>query len=101
MPLFQQSKPEFSSEDKTVIKKVEILTESIERIYPSLSKLMFRSFISGIFFSLGTTIGLSLILATATFLLTQLRVLPGVEELINNTQIQYVLPAPTEVPRGE
>lgn len=78
-------------DDRAVIKKLEMLTQAVEKIYPDAKHLMWRSFLQGLFVSIGATIGFSLLIAIITFTLTQLKVIPGMKDIINQTQIEKVI----------
>lgn len=82
----------FSKADQIAIKKVEILIDSVNRVYPTTKHLMFRSFIQGVFVGLGTTIGVAVVLGLLTFLIGQLNLIPGVGDFIKQTKIETVLP---------
>lgn len=92
MPIFSSKKNEFSDSDRNLMRKIEILTASVERIYPSTTKLMIRSFIQGVFFSLGTTIGLSILIGFLTFMFGQLQAIPAVDQILNETHLNEVVP---------
>lgn len=87
----QSERFKVSNDEREIIKKIEILTQSVERVYPKLTTLMWRSFVSGIFVALGTTIGLSIVLALLTFIIGQLRFIPLVNDIIQNTGILKIL----------
>lgn len=76
--------------EKDLTKKVEILIQAVDKVYPSTKKLMIRSFIQGIFTALGATVGLTVVLTILTFVLAQLRVLPILNNVIDKTQIEEV-----------
>lgn len=82
------------ADDREVIKKIEILTQAVERVYPSTRRMIWRSFLHGLFVALGTTMGLSIVLALVTFTVTQLRLVPGLDMLIDQTHLDQVLPSP-------
>ena len=99
MGVFTPKKQQLNEDEQDLVKKVSILIQAVERVYPSTTKLMYRSFLSGIFFSLGTTLGLSLLLAITTFFLTQLQHIPVVDQLLDKTFVEEVIP--TETPSEE
>jgi len=80
--------------DKTLEKKLDMLLSSIDRVYPAPSKLILRSFLAGAFGALGATVGLAFILFVLTLLLGQLRVLPGIGEVIQKVPLQRIIPTP-------
>ncbi len=92
MPIFSSKKNEFTDTDRNLMRKIEILTASVERVYPSTTKLMFRSFIQGIFFSMGTTVGLSILIGLLTFMFGQLQSIPAVEDILNETNLNKIIP---------
>lgn len=57
-------------------RKFHLLLDALPRIYPPLSRLLMRSFLSGLFSALGATIGLSLVIGIITYLLKSLGLLP-------------------------
>ena len=67
--------------EKEVEKRIDFLLHAIERTYPSLGRLMWRSFLQGLFVALGSTIGLTIFLALVTFVLNQLRFIPLINSL--------------------
>ncbi len=82
---------QLSPDDKQVIKKLEILTQAVERVYPSTKWLLWRSFLHGLFAALGGTIGFALVVALI-LLIAQLRLIPSLNAFINQTKIERVLP---------
>lgn len=97
MGIFSKEKQEEKIDErlpnhKEVIKKIEIFTQGIERVYPSTRIMIWRSFLQGIFFSLGTTIGLSIVLASLTFIFSQLSTIPSIKNILDRTHIEEVLP---------
>lgn len=93
-PTKKNTRFKLDADDREVIKKIEILTQAVERVYPNTKQLMWRSFLQGLFIALGTTIGLSLLIGLVTFFLSQLRVVPVIKDLIEQTHIEKVLPSP-------
>jgi hypothetical protein len=71
--------------------KVDKLIQAIEGVYPSTKVLVWKSFLRGIFFGLGTTIGVSIVLAMLGFVITGLSELPFLREIILQMQIEDVL----------
>jgi len=71
---------------------MEYLVQSFERIYPSTKQLIWRSFLQGIFVGLGTTIGVSIVLALLTYTISQLKLLPILKDIINQSQVEKILP---------
>jgi hypothetical protein len=71
--------------------KVDKLIQAIEGVYPSTKVLVWKSFLTGIFFGLGTTIGVSIVLAMLGFVITGLSELPFLREIILQMQIEDVL----------
>lgn len=78
--------------EKEKIKKVERLLQAIENVYPSTKELIIKSFLRGIFIGLGTTIGASIVIAILTFTISQLKLVPVIKQIINQTNIEQVLP---------
>ncbi len=88
-------KPErfrISTDEREIIKKIEILTRSVERVYPRIAVLMWRSFVQGIFVALGSTVGLAIVITVFTFLLHQLRFIPVVSDFLELINIPRYLP---------
>lgn len=83
---------QLSPDDKQVIKKLEILTQAVERVYPSTKWLLWRSFLHGLFVALGGTLGFALIISAITLLIAQLRLIPPLNAFIEQTKIEKVLP---------
>lgn len=83
---------QLSQDDRIIIKKMEILTAAVEKVYPSATMLMWRSFVQGIFIALGSMIGFSIALAILIVILTQLKLMPQINNLLNNRPIERVLP---------
>lgn len=77
---------------KEITKKLDILISSIEKVYPSPKKLFIRSFLTGLFTALGATVGLSIVIALLTLALTYLKFLPFAGDIIENSQVEEVLP---------
>lgn len=82
---------QLSKDDRETIKKIEILTRAVEKVYPSMGSLIWRSFIHGLFLALGSTIGLSIILAVVAFLIAQFKFIPVVNDLIKNVRVEQML----------
>jgi type IV secretory pathway TrbF-like protein len=57
--------------------------------------MIWRSFVHGIFVGLGATIGVSILVGLATYLITQARVVPLLHDVIDNTNIEQVFPNAT------
>jgi hypothetical protein len=93
-PTKKTTRFKLDTDDREVIKKIEILTQAVERVYPNTKQLMWRSFIQGLFIALGATIGLSILLALLTFTVSQLRLIPAINNIIDQTHIDKVLPSP-------
>lgn len=74
-------------------KKMDLLMQSVDRIYPKMGMLMFRSFIQGIFVGLGTTVGLAIISAILIFLVGGLKNVPIVGNLIEISHVSTYLPS--------
>jgi hypothetical protein len=88
-------KPErfrISTDEREIIKKIEILTRSVERVYPRIAVLMWRSFVQGIFVALGSTVGLAIVITVFTFFLHQLRFIPVVSDFLELINIPRYLP---------
>jgi hypothetical protein len=94
MPPKKQQRDRFqlSHDDRVVIKKLEILTQAVEKVYPSAKWLMWRSFLQGLFVALGSTVGLSIVIALLTFFLLQTQHIPFLENLVPEKQIKELLP---------
>lgn len=84
--------------DGKLAKKLNLFTQAIERTYPPIRVMVWRSFLQGMFFSFGTTIGLSLLLAAVTFLLAQFQSIPGVEYFLRSTTLHDLVPQPLPSP---
>lgn len=82
---------ENTSKDKQTQRKLALLIRALESVYPSYKQLLFRSFLQGIFFGLGTTIGVSLVVAVLTYLISSLQIIPGIDYLIDQTQVEQVI----------
>jgi hypothetical protein len=89
-------KVSLTKEDEIMIKKIEILTQAVERVYPSAKGLMWRSFIQGIFVGLGTTVGLAIVIGIATFIIAQLKDIPAFRVIIDQTKVEQILPDKTK-----
>lgn len=83
---------QLTQDDKIVIKKMEILTAAVEKVYPSAKMLMWRSFVQGIFVAVGLTIGLSIVLAILVFVLAQLRFISPIDTFLKTSVVEKVLP---------
>ncbi len=77
---------------KDLEKKLDILLSSVDRVYPRTRTLLVRSFLAGLFTAIGTTVGLSIVIALATFTLRQLKVIPPLQMIIQETQIEKFVP---------
>jgi uncharacterized BrkB/YihY/UPF0761 family membrane protein len=80
------------SDERVKLNKIDHLIESINKIYPSTKQLVWRSFLQGIFVGLGTTIGVSIILAILTYSISKLKVIPILKEIIDQSNVEKVLP---------
>jgi len=78
--------------NKTQLKKLELLLAATDRIYPSLPKLMARSFIQGLFMGLGSTLGLAIIIALISLIVAQLKIVPAFSDFIEYWRISQYLP---------
>lgn len=65
---------------------------AVDRVYPTPRELVGKSFLQGISFGLGTTIGVSIVLAVLTYMITNLKAIPVLKEFISQTQVESVLP---------
>jgi hypothetical protein len=72
--------------------KLDKFIRAVDRVYPPTRELMGKSFLQGISFGLGTTIGVSIILAVLTYMLNNLKHVPVFEQIIMQTQVERVLP---------
>lgn len=82
----KRSKGEYfqlSQDDRAVIKKLEILTQAVDKVYPSIKGLMWRSFLQGFFVAIGLTIGFSLILGVSVY---------AIKQIVPQAEIQKLLP---------
>lgn len=68
--------------------KLEKLLKSLDRVYPSTTQLIWRSFLHGLFTALGATIGLAIIVSIVTYILTQAKFIP----YQYRNEMQQVLP---------
>jgi Na+-translocating ferredoxin:NAD+ oxidoreductase RnfA subunit len=75
------------------LKKTTQLIEVIGKVYPSNRKLAGKSFLQGVFFGLGTTLGVSIVLALLTFILNQLKLIPVLSQIVSRVQIEQYVPA--------
>ena len=73
-------------------KKVEKFIRAVDRVYPRTRELMGKSFLQGISFGLGTTIGVSIVLAVLTYTITNLKAIPVLKEIITQMQVESILP---------
>jgi hypothetical protein len=80
------------SDDGEYLKKIDRLSRAIEHMNPPMRQLISRSFVQGIFVALGTTVGLSIVLAILTFIITQLKFIPFVGDFVDKTNIEKYLP---------
>jgi hypothetical protein len=83
------------SEHEKIERKLDLFLRQLDRVYPPLGKVMWRSFVAGAFGALGATIGLGIILFFAALILGQLQIIPGFDILIRNTPFEKILPTPT------
>jgi hypothetical protein len=72
-------------------KKIDRLIQAIDELYPSDRTLMWKSFLKGVFMGLGTTIGVSLVLALVTFVVSLLRNDPFMRSILDFLQIERLL----------
>lgn len=72
--------------------KIDKLVQSLNKLYPSIKQLIWRSFLQGIFVGLGTTIGVSIVLAILTYTISQLKLIPVFKDIINQTHMEKVFP---------
>lgn len=73
-------------------KKISMLVTAIDKIYPSTKKLIWRSFLHGLFIGLGTTVGVSIVLAIVTYTLSQLRLIPFLNSVIDEKSVEKIFP---------
>lgn len=78
--------------EKEKAQRLDQLVHSLNRLYPSTKQLIWRSFLQGIFVGLGTTIGVSIVLAILTFTISQLKLIPVLKDIINQSNFEKVLP---------
>lgn len=76
--------------DQLAERRFNLLIRALEFAFPSYKNLIIRSFIQGIFFGLGTTIGVTLVVALATFFITSLKIIPEIDYLIQQSQVEEV-----------
>lgn len=77
---------------KTHQKKLDHVVSSIDRVYPSLPKLMGRSFLMGLATSLGATVGVTIILGILAYVLQQMRIIPYLGDIIPQDTIERLIP---------
>ncbi len=80
-----------AKEEAKAEKKLEMLVRVLENLYPSTKDLIWKSFLKGVFIGLGTTIGVSVVLALLTYLFAYLKVLPILGDIINETRVEDIL----------
>lgn len=78
--------------DVSIEKKLDQLIHGLDVIHPTIKQLMWRNFLRGIAFGLGTTVGVALIIGILTYFISQLKTIPFFETLINETRIEDVIP---------
>ncbi len=61
--------------------KIRILIDSINKVYPSTGRLMWRSFLRGLFTAIGAMVGLLIVITIATFIFSQFRSIPVLQNL--------------------
>lgn len=72
--------------------KIDKLIKALENIYPSTKELIWKSFLKGLFIGLGTTVGVSIVLAVITYSLNQLKLIPIIKQIIIQTNVEEILP---------
>lgn len=72
-------------------KAVYLLNQAFAKTIPSKRQLSIRSFLQGLFFGLGTSIGVSIVLAVLTFTLNQLKLIPVFDTVIRDTGVEQIL----------
>lgn len=77
--------------DKEYARKAEHFLQAVEDMYPSTRQLIWRSFLRGIFMGLGTTVGVSIVLALLTFLITILAYNPVFRDIIESLKLREYL----------
>jgi hypothetical protein len=77
--------------EKELEQKMEKLLVAINKVYPNTKELIWKSFLAGMFAGLGASIGVSIVLAVITFILGQLKVVPIINAVIDQIQIQQLL----------
>ncbi len=82
-----------ASED--LAKRLDKLIAALERSYPSTRRLIWRSFLQGLFVGIGATIGLSILVALVTYLITAAKIIPLFEQFIQGAQLEQLLQGPT------
>lgn len=92
--LNQRESPQKTEEpdDKILAQKLEHLSKAIERTVPPAHVLMSRSFIQGLFFALGTTVGVSIVLGLVTFIISELKLIPIISDIIKQMQVEQYIP---------
>ncbi|MFW5703600.1 MAG: DUF5665 domain-containing protein [Patescibacteria group bacterium] len=84
---------QMSKKDEQIfVKKTSLLIAAVDKIYPSMRTLMFRSFIQGIFIAMGSTIGFAIIIAILTFIISQLKTIPFLDSIIEIIRVEEVIP---------
>jgi formate/nitrite transporter FocA (FNT family) len=76
---------------KESVQKMEHFLQAVEDLYPSTKQLIWRSFLRGIFMGLGTTVGVSIVLALLTFLVSLLAYNPVFRDIIESLKLRDYL----------
>lgn len=80
-----------TSTSNTYKQAIFLLNEAFAKTLPSKKELAIRSFIQGLFFGLGTTIGVSIILTIITFTINQLKLFPIFNSVIQQTNVERII----------
>ena len=76
---------------KELSNKMAFLTMAIERTYPNMKHLAWRSFYSGIFTGLGATVGLALVLLLLGFIINLLGGVPFLHDIIVKSNLDNLV----------
>jgi hypothetical protein len=74
------------------INKLEQFTVALDRSYGSMKRLMWRSFVAGLFSALGATIGLAIVLTILAYTIHALQLIPIIGDLIHQSHVEQILP---------
>ena len=80
-----------TTEDQLLKSKLIHFMKAVEEINPSTKQLIWKSFLRGLFFGLGTTLGVSVVLALLTFILNQIAQVPALHGIIDVTPFEGLI----------